>query len=286
MPIATNSTPGSAAKGSLNLVYMVSRTRGCKYNSSNSQYTPMPIVQNFNITPKMTAVSIGEFGTPNNVLTIQDYTDCEVAFDIYETDVAILYAGIMDVDPSQYTNNGTVTQNVMMVMPELIYKNSLSFFGNQVHQATGNIMEGFVVTDVSISEMSETQDFKGYKKIAFKGTGTIYRKVLNGAVDYFRGNGSAVQFPTPYAKTFSAGNVVAANYTPVTIPLPGTNVGSTSGQNYCVALQNGVVMPPSGQAPWSLTGTSFILTSTPASTDWWDVFVPVATHVPYSGGPD
>jgi hypothetical protein len=278
------STPGSAAKGSINLVYMGARTRGVKYNTTNSQYTAMPIVQNFNITPKMTATSIGEFGTPNNVITVQDYMDCEVAFDIYETDIFYLYAGLMDVDPNQYGNNGMVTQNVMMEMPEMFYKNPLFFFGNQTHQLNGNIMTGFVVTDVSISEASETQDFKGNKKIAFKGTGTMYRKVLGGAVDYIRGNGAGVLFPTPYGKTFS-GNVVTTNYTPVSVPLPGSNVGSTSAINYCVALQNSVVMPPTGQAPWSISGTSFILTNAPATTDFWDVFVPVAAHAPYSAGP-
>lgn len=286
------STPGSAAKGSINNVYVTSRTRGTKYNSSAAQgggglgqYTPMPIAQNFTITPKMTATSIGEFGTPNNVLTIQDYMDCEVAFDIWETDVFYLYASIMDVDPNQYANNGMVTQNVMMEMPELVYKNALTFWGNQVHQYSGNIMTGFVVTDVSISESTETQDLKGNKKIAFKGTGTLYRKVLGGAVDYVRGNGAGVLFPTPYGKTFSGGNVVTTNYTPVTVPLPGLNVGSTSAINYCAVLQNGVVMPPTGQAPWTITGTSFILTNAPATTDWWDIFVPVAAHVPYSLGP-
>lgn len=282
----TLSTPGSAAKGSINLVYMISKSRGSKYNTNTSQYTPMPIIQNFNITPKMTAVGIGEFGTPNNVLTIQDYMECEVAFDIWETDLQYLWAGMMDVDPNQYGNNGTVSQNVMMEMPELFYKNSLTFFGNQTHQNTGNIMQGFVVTQVSISESTETQDFKGNKKVAFKGTGTLYRKVLGGAVDYIRGNGSAPQFPTLYGKTFSAGNVVLTNYAPVTVPLPGTNVGSTSAINYCVALQNAVVMPPTGQSPWSISGSSFILTNAPASTDIWEIFVPVATHAPYSAGPD
>ena len=286
------STPGSAAKGSINLVFMVSRTRGTKYNASapqggggSGQYTPMPIVNNFNITPKMTAVSIGEFGTPNNVLTVQDYMDCEVSFDIYETDVYYLYAGLQDIDQNQYGNNGMVSQNVMMEMPELFYKNSLTFFGNQTHQSTGNIMTGFVVTDVSISESTETQDMKGNKKISFKGTGTLYRKVLGGGVDYIRGNGASVAFPTLYGKTFSGGNVVTTNYTPVSVPLPGTNVGSTSAINYCVVLQNGAVMPPTGQAPWTITGTSFILTNAPATTDWWDVFVPVAAHVPFSLGP-
>lgn len=282
----TNSTPGSAAKGSLNQVYMVAKSRGTKYNTANSQYTPMPIVQNFNITPKMTAVSYGEFGTPNNVITVQDYMDCEVAFDIYETDIQYLYAGLMDIDPNQYGNNGMVTQNVMMEMPEMMYKCPLTFFGNQTHQLTGNIMQGFVVTDVSISEASETQDFKGNKKVAFKGTGTLYRKVLGGAVDYVRGNAASVAFPTPYGKTFSGGNVVVMNYTPVSVPLPSLNTGSTSAINYCVALQNAVVMPPTGQAPWSLTGTSFILTNAPAITDYWDIFVPVGTHAPYSVGPD
>ena len=279
------STPGSAGKGSLNLVFMISRTRGTKYNPASSQYTPMPIVNNFNITPKMTATSIGEFGTPNNVLTVQDYMDCEVAFDIYETDIYYLYAGLMDIDQNQYGNNGVVSQNVMMWMPELIYKNALTFFGNQTHQATGNIMTGFVVTDVSISESTETQDMKGNKKIAFKGTGTLYRKVLGGAIDYVRANGAGVLFPTPYGKTLNGSNLVALNYTPTTVPLPGTNVGSTSAINYCVALQNGVVMPPTGQAPWAITGTSFILTNAAATTDWWDVFYPTTTHAPFSAGP-
>ena len=291
MPNFTNSTPGSGAKGALNLVYMVAKSRGCKYNASApqagggfGQYTPMPIVQNFNITPKMTATAIGEMGTPNDVLTIQEYTNCEVAFDIYETDVNYLYAGMMDIDPNQYTNNGTVSQNLMVEMPELFYSNPLTFFGNQVHQLNGNIMTGFVVTDVSISEATETQDYKGNKKIAFKGTGTLYRKVLNGGVDYVRGNGAGVNFPTLYGKSFTA-NVVTTNYTPVSYPLPGKNVGSTSAQNYLVALQNSVVMPQVSQAPWTLTGTSFILTNAPASTDYWDIFVPVASHAPYSAGP-
>lgn len=271
------SQPGSLAKGILNFVYMVARTRGVRYNSAQTQYVPAPIVQNFNITPKMTVAAVGEFGTPNNIITYQDYENVEVAFDIYETDVFYLYAALMDVDPLSVN---------MMEMPELFYKSPITIFGNQVHMETGNIMTGFVVTDVLIHEATETQDLKNVKKIAFKGTGTLYRKVLNGAIDYVRGNYASPPFATPYGKTFVA-NVITTNYTPVNQPLPGSNVGSTSAQNYAVVLQNSVVMPPTGVAPWSISGTSFIVTNTGASTDYWDVFVPVATHAPYaSGNPD
>ena len=270
------STPSSVAKGINNLVYIVARSRGTKYNSANSQYVPAPIVQNLNITPKFTVTGVGEFGTPNDVLTFQDFQDVEVSFDIYETDIAYLHAMLMDVDPA--------SANVMW-MPELAYKAQFTIFGNQQHMSTGNIMQGFVVTQVLLSDASETQDLKNAKKITYKGTGTLYRKIENGAIDYIRGNAASVAFPTPYGKTFSGSNVVVTNYTPTAQPLPGQN-GSTSTQSYCVALQNGNPMPPNGTSPWTLTGTSFILTNAPATTDYWDVFVPVASHAPYSGGPD
>jgi hypothetical protein len=270
------SSPSSVAKAINALVYMVANSRGSKYNSTNSQYTPMPIVQNLTVTPKYAVQSIGEFGTPNDILTFQDYSNCDVSFDIYETDLGFLYNMLMDVDPAG--------SNVMF-MPELLYKAPFTIFGNQVHMSTGNIIQGFVLCQVLLSDSSESQDLKNAKKITFKGTGTLYRKVMNGAIDYVRGNAASVAFPTPYGKTFSGGNVVLLNYSPVSEPLPGSNT-STSTQSYAVVLQNGAVMPPTGTSPWSISGTSFILSSAPASTDYWDVFVPVATHKPYSGGPD
>jgi len=270
------SSPQSVAKGINKLVYIVGRSRGTKYNTVNSQYVPAPIVQNLTITPKLTVQGVGEFGTPNDVITFQDYTNVEVSFDIYETDLVYLYNCLMDIDPAQAS---------MMLMPELLYKCSFTIFGNQMNMSTGNIMQGFVVSQVLLSDSSETQDLKNVTKITFKGMGTLYRKVMNGAIDYIRGNASSVAFPTAYGKTFSGSNVVVTNYSPINVPLPGNN-SSTSTINYAVVLQNGVVMPPAGTSPWSITGTSFILGGAPASTDYWDVFVPVGTHAPYSGGPD
>lgn len=270
------SSPSSVAKGINNLVYIVGRSRGTKYNTANSQYVPAPIVQNLTITPKYSVQAVGEFGTPNDVLTFQDYSNVDVSFDIYETDLTYLYNCLMDIDPATAS---------MMLLPELLYKCSFTIFGNQTNMSTGNIMQGFVVTQVLLSDSSQTQDLKNSTKVTFKGTGTLFRKIMNGAIDYIRGNASSVAFPTAYGKTFSGSNVVTTNYTPISVPLPGNN-SSTSTVNYAAVLQNGVVMPPNGNSPWSITGTSFILTNAPASTDYWDVFVPVATHAPYSGGAD
>lgn len=268
------SSPTTVAKGNTNLVYGVGRSRGARWDSNNNpspHYVPLPIIQNLTITPKYAVESIGEFGTPNDILTIQSYSNVEVGFKIYETDIIYLYAMIMDVDPALTS---------FSVFPEMLYKNPFTLFGNQVSMlAPGNIINGFVCTQILLSDSSSSQDVHGNKMIDFKGTGTIFRQVLNGAVDYTRGNFASVSFPTPYGKTFSAVALILTTYTAVSQPLPGVNAGATSAQNYLAVLQNGVPV----NSGFTQTGTSFVVAAgTTGASDWWDVFTPVAAHVPYS----
>lgn len=268
-----NSSTGAAAtttaKGKLNQIYVISKTHGsaCLSTStaSNHQLIPVPIVSSFGINPKMSAETIPQMGNLNAALTVPEYTDVEVTFDIMETDLFQLQAAIQDVSP-------TTTQ--FTISPDTLLTSELTFFGNQYSEATGGIIASYVVGGVSLTSMSETQDTAKSKKIAFKGTGIIYRSNLGLAIDYARFTNSSPSYATPYDVVLTAGTTGTLNNVTATTPTgPLPNFASTTYNGYNLILLNG--FPVTNNV--TVTGQTFTVAASGQANAVYEIFYPVAS---------
>jgi len=245
------STPGSAAKGKLHDLYIVSRTHGS---------SKIPVAQSFNVSPKFTNESFNEFGTNHSILNTQTYNDSDVSFDIFETDLPTLYNAIMDIDPDS---------NYVLVDPSLMYQCRFTIYGNQRDMTTNKPFEGAVCQEVLIGEMSSSQDVNGNSKVTIKGTATVSRKIHGGGVAYNRCVSSAPPFVTASDVTFDGSNYAALSQTPVDMALPGTG-GTTI--NYLTVLKNSI--PQDSGFTVNTANKQLRLTTAPATTDVWETFIP------------
>lgn len=283
--ITAGRTPGnpmtSSSKGRLNLIYFVSKTHGAAVlagsSPSNHQLVPMPVLQTFNITPKQTSETVPQFGKLNANITVPDYADCEVAFDIIESDLFQVYAAIMDLPPNS---------TAFTYMPEMLLHNEFTAFGNQFHEETGGIFESFIVTGISLTSSSRTQDPSKSAKISFKGTGTIYRQAMGVAIDYARFTNSSPAYTTPYDVVLSSGyagtlnNLAATNLLPPNLP----NFVANTYTNYQLVLKNGEPITTGFSISAASPSVFDLLDSTDSpsinasglATDIYEVFYPVS----------
>jgi hypothetical protein len=247
--MSTPSAPSSMAKGNRHDVYIISTHHGQKR---------LPIVQNFNVSDKLTSELISELGTKYPVFVTQTYEGSEVSFDVYDSDLNELYAMLMDMDPSL---------TAMGVKPEDFYSCPFNLYGNQLHEVTGKPIQGTVCQRVLLSDHSSSQDQKGNKKVVFKGTVTRAQYVRGCGIDYTRGVASAPPFATADDHTFDGSNYIALHYSVAALPEPG--IGGTT-YNSLLALKNSTPV----SSGFTVSGAGVTLGTTAATTDVWEFLTP------------
>ena len=258
MTFPANSVPGSSAQGVLSQIFIVTSTHGQKQ---------VPIIQSFNFDPKFVTNSIGEFATNKDVLTTQSFKNVDISFEIFETDLPVLYNCIMDLDPN------LATQTPFAVLPEQMYQVAFNMYGNQGHNFTGGYQfEGFVATQCRIVSITEAAPLDGNKKVSVKIIGNWGATTKAGGVYYARMVSTAPVYTATGDITFGASNHIAyLTKSAVAVPLPGT--GGTTQQDL-VSYKNGQQIYSTSGVPYKINyGNQFDVPGTIATTDVWETFV-------------
>ncbi len=237
------SNPATAAQGVLSKLWIISKSHGRGL---------VPVSDKFSANDKFGNQLISEMGTNYPILNTQTYEGGDWSFNIYETDLMLLYSMIYDIDPSVST---------FAVRPENLLGCSFTLMGNQTNNATAKIFEGIVLEQCLITGMDASVDQKGNKQVSFKGTYTKAGHVKGGGVWYTRVVKSPL-FATS-DDVASTGSTATISKAAVSVPRPG--LGSVY-DTYLSAFLNGVK-----NDNITVSGTTVTATTAPSTGDWWDL---------------
>jgi hypothetical protein len=242
------SNPGTSAQGILSKAWIISANHGRAL---------LPVADTLNAGDKFGTKLIDEQGNPAPILNTQVYNGADFSFDIYETDIPVLYALLYDLDPAS---------SKFVVRPELLYQCKFTLLVVQYHAQTGKVFQAKLLEQCHLSDASESSARSSDLKVSFKGTATRMTKTKGLGIWYSRVVQPAPKFVTADDVSFVGSSATLAK-TPYSVALPG--VGGTT--ENCICAMKNRVRQDSG---FTVSGASFSVSTTPSTYDVWDVFTP------------
>ena len=242
------SNPGTSAQGILSKAWIVSANHGRGL---------LPVADTLNAGDKFGTKLIDEQGTPSPILNTQVYNGADFSFDIYETDIMILYALLYDLDPASIK---------FVVRPELLYKCKFTLLVVQYHAQTGKVFQSKLLEQCYLSDSSESSARSSDMKVSFKGTATRMTKTKGLGIWYSRVVQPTPKFSTSDDVSFT-GSTATISKSAYNVGLPGVD-GST--ENIICAMKNRVRQ----DSGITVTGTTVSVTPAPSAYDVWDLFTP------------
>ena len=218
----------------------------------------VPLAQSFDYTPGFTERKIFEFDNDEAALVVTQFDGVDIRFDYLDTDSKLVDASLNDLDPG-----ATVTEHDPSVLREINIILNVRGEDGLIFQsvlAKAVRIKGVTATEPVREEGVITVDGGSTNVLRYKGAGLLYTRIL-----------ASVPDASVYTQSIPPNSATDKNFPgsgPFDVTLDETAVAiNEAGDLAVLVLKNGEEI----DTGFTLTSTTFTLSTTPVTTDVYEV---------------